>query len=315
MRYLLLTALLLVMILNESQSGIIKCKNHKGIITFTDSIGKCKDGGNKYFIINKKRHISEESIEKFRVISQFSENILGFDMELISNAIQTAANEWGRYLKKSADIEIRVVIVDDKDHMMQAFSKNSVYSHTFRNKKYYHKGVNSEFLTGVDPNGKIHDAEILIDRHSLTSKLLWFEADGGGKHISVPKGKFDAISMLTHELGHILCFGGHLNINTKLSNDVYGGLSTYDSNVVFIGDKPYFSGESAVKLHGSMLPLNTKNNVYSHLSIYDRKSGIPIMSEAAIKRGKRYHITNLDLAVLEDCRVELSHKIIIDTNN
>jgi hypothetical protein len=134
-------------------------------------------------------------------------------------------------------------------------------------------------------------------------KTLWFDPDPKTRKAPVPRDKLDALSIFLHELGHAMGFNGFMDPSTG----AFSGkcVSTYDRWVARSGTEYFFNGPAAVKLHGHSIPLARRTNNYHHLG--DNVPGVDprlrydLMNGVFMEYGRRYTISPLDVAILEDC--------------
>jgi hypothetical protein len=209
---------------------------------------------------------------------------------VIRNHILTAAQTWVDHIQcKPCSIEINGEKQGDKPISEEGWAH--------------------ELRTGEDPNGAQPDVEMAFDPAYF--RTLWFDPDPKVRRRLVPKDKLDAMSVILHELGHAIGFNGHIDMATGLSKD--GVLSPYDRWVTFDGSNYFFNGPSAVKLYHKPIPLGKTNNNYHHLGEVgprlDRKLKEDLMNGVVMEYGKRYFISDLDLAVLEDCGLTVKWEV------
>lgn len=247
---------------------------------------------------------------KFNLIPIFSAADKLARQRLIQANLIAAAQLWGQFLENSANIELIIRMVDNPRHMMQASSKTSMLSHKRAATRYFHQGASSEFLTQTDPNGWQYDAEILIDKSSLSSGNIWLDPQPFKRRHVFDVNQYDAVSMFAHELGHVLCHNGFYNIEKQHSRLPNGDLSRFDDEIKFIDGRPFFTGALSISVYGSYVPLTKKRGVYSHLMAFNPSGEIAIMAEGAIKAGKRYVIRHIDLAMMHDCGLILKPEIL-----
>jgi len=159
--------------------------------------------------------------------------------------------------------------------------------------------------TGQDPNGAAPDVEMAFDPDYF--RTLWWDPNPKSRHAIVPREKLDAMSVILHELGHAIGFNGHIDMQTGKSKD--GVLSPYDRWVSFDGTDFFFTGPSAVKLYHKPIPLAKTANNYHHVGEkgprLDHKLKDDLMNGIVMEYGKRYYISDLDLAILSDCGLPL----------
>ena len=163
------------------------------------------------------------------------------------------------------------------------------------------EGLPHKLRTGEDRREPGPDVEIAFD--PVYFKTLWFDPNPRMRRAPVPNDKLDALSIFLHELGHAMGFNGFMNPDTGNFSGAY--MSTYDRWVTRKGSEFFFNGPATVKLYGRPVPLARRNNNYHHLGDnvlgVDPRLRYDLMNGAFMEYGRRYTISPLDLAILEDC--------------
>ncbi|MGE7413232.1 DUF4214 domain-containing protein [Methylobacterium tarhaniae] len=221
------------------------------------------------------------------------------DATLLSN-MRAALDAWSRYItgKGSVDVQLNVVslaggyLADAGPALEIAVDRDGARTVTQSN-------VVTELLTGLDANGAAADLTINVNADLLSSLYLNPAPSPGAV---VPRGKYDAVTILTHELAH--AFGvsgardpstGALPANTE---------TTWDRLVALQPDgTAYFTGASATAIHGGPVPVTTIKNgeQYYHLanSASDPLSK-DLLGGTGLMAGESRSISPLDLAILRD---------------
>ena len=104
----------------------------------------------------------------------------------------------------------------------------------------FEQGAAFEIRTGMDPNGATPDIRITFGTTYMIN-VLWFDPNPQTRTDPIPASKVDAISVLTHELGHALVFNGFRNGTT--GEPPAGFMSTFDVPVTFDGNNLFFGGD------------------------------------------------------------------------
>ena len=170
------------------------------------------------------------------------------------------------------------------------------------------EGLPHELRTGNDPNGSTPDFEIILDPEY--TKTIWWDPNPRTRRRPMPSDKLDAVSVIAHETGHAMGFNGR--IDPRTGQFTGGELSTYDRWVEFDGKDFFFLGPAAMKAYRKKIPLSKVLTNYHHFGNpgpnLDRRLKDALMTGHYFEYGKRYTITDIDLAVLTDCGVELRKK-------
>ena len=309
MRMKLIPIIPLFLFLSEhiAATEYLQCKDKTGAMMITDNKFNCSSNP-KQIGLHRESRTTENQAKNLKIISTYDHTPKGFDSNKFSELLQMAANSWGVFIDSSAKLEILITFVDNSSHMMQMNSITSVFSHKKYGTRYFHQGITGELISGIDPNGSEPDALLRIDRSAISNMNLWLESNLQDRSGNIPINQIDTLSILMHELGHALCFNGFIDMKSQRSALQNHDLSTYDALVTFIDKKPFLHGPLSSLKYGNAIPLNQIDGTYSHLAIYNPETS-PIMSEESIKWGKKYFITNIDLAILNDCGIKLKPEI------
>ncbi len=113
----------------------------------------------------------------------------------------------------------------------------------------------------------------------------WFSDESPRTADDIPDDGFDLLGTATHELGHVLGFGGAPAFRALISDD---------------GD---FVGANAVALYGGPVPLTSEG---AHMQSSVVVNGEPPLMNPSDPEGARFAPTALDLAFLEDVGYEVA---------
>ena len=152
----------------------------------------------------------------------------------------------------------------------------------------------NECLTGVDTNTKLPDAGCTIYLGSDGTirnygSPVWFDPNPQlDVKPDLPKGYFDFIGVLTHEIFHCLGF--------------YGATDEWKKFVIQDGAQSYFNGPITRALLGGPLPLSPSDNSdhYGNTSLAGNNVPRGLMFQWGNYELNRLDIGRIDLAVLQD---------------
>ena len=168
-------------------------------------------------------------------------------------------------------------------------------------KSIVEEGMAHELRTGIDPNGAAPDVELAFDPEYV--KTMWWDPKPHSRKRPVPPNMLDAVSVVAHELGHAIGFNGRLD--PKTGQATRGEISPYDRWVRFDGTNFFWTGPAATKVFRKEIPLSKTQNNYHHFGEpgpkLDRKLKDDLMNGIFMEYGKRYAVSDLDIAILEDC--------------
>ena len=215
----------------------------------------------------------------------------------ITRTLQAAGAEWNRYLTGSGSLEVEVLFSNNPT--VTGASATSGFVRNDGTRDIFEQGAAFEIRTGMDPNGTAPDIRITFGTAYMTN-VLWFDPNPQTRTDPIPSGKVDAVSVLTHELGHALVFNGFRNGTTGEPPAAF--MSTFDVPVTFDGNNLFFGGANASARYGGPVPL-TYNN-YGHLGNNSPRPGadlIPDMMNGVVYNFQtRYLISPLDLEIARD---------------
>ncbi|MBP7554149.1 MAG: hypothetical protein KA885_12045 [Spirochaetes bacterium] len=215
-------------------------------------------------------------------------------------------------IQKDLDINILIEIADSYKYPnikgVGAQSEEFVLLKKTNEGNVYQQGLTDYIFNEDSHLSKQHHFQIIINDKYL-DKQLWFDPNPEKRTLEVPEKKLDAISVFMHEILHVLAFNGWLDSKTGISKSPNKARSIYDTHVIKYQDKLYFNGSNAVKIFGKMVPLNIRN--YKHYGNSDNKGKILesfIMYGEFYKRGYRFNLSDLNLAILKDCGLNIKKK-------
>lgn len=148
--------------------------------------------------------------------------------------------------------------------------------------------------TGTEVNG--YDTQMTINQAYLEG--LFLDATPGTSN-DLPAGKTDGFSVLVHEMMHGLGFVGWTDWSTYQNTTGYS--APYDYLISVDNGRPYFVGETAMRVHGGAVPLTAGNVFHVGNSSGDGQDLVPdLMNGVVYYYATRYTMSDLDLAFLAD---------------
>ncbi|MDX2222299.1 MAG: hypothetical protein SFV21_06095 [Rhodospirillaceae bacterium] len=218
------------------------------------------------------------------VANDFDSSVSSY-VSLIQATTQAALADWGRYLRGSGSIDVRVEITGELGSgALAAAGPTSVFN-LWGGSNVYRAGTLHELLTGTDVNGSTEDIIIYVDGFTLQAGQFYF---GSG---TVPGSQYDALTVLRHEVGHGLGFIGALDTQALQSSGA--DRFTFDSNVSFGGGIPQYVGTQARAYQGGVIELNDRD--VSHLA-----SSMNDLMTPSLGTGVRKEVSVLDALMLAD---------------
>ena len=219
---------------------------------------------------------------------------------------RAALDAWSSYTtgKGTVDVQLNLVslrggfLADAGPALELAVDKDGARTVTQSN-------VITELLTGLDVNGAAPDLTINVNADLLSSLYLNPAPSSGG---TIPRGKYDAVTILTHELGHALGVSGArdpatgaLPANTE---------TTWDRLVALQPDgTAFFTGAAAQTVYGGPVPVTTLKNGEQYYHLANSASDLlskDLLGGTGLAAGESRSISRLDLAILRDLGLTVS---------
>ncbi|WP_306252818.1 hypothetical protein [Parvularcula sp. IMCC14364] len=228
-------------------------------------------------------------------------NLMDFGFEL-----------WGELLAGSAFPNIDVQILEATPAVTADAGPSDVLFIGNPNGKNTFEGTFAyELRHNSNPNGNNIDATIRFDVDYLLNEL-WFDSTPSTAN-DIPVDKIDALSVIVHEIGHMLGFTGYyLEGSNSFIDDAR---SPYDQRLLFINNDVLFTGPNTLESFGNPVPLTDNNYAHYGNVIEHPSSGNPLaglMNGVAFFRGTRYEIADLDLSFLADLGLGTDRDDIFD---
>lgn len=223
-------------------------------------------------------------------------------LELFQQNMNAAVSEWGKHIESTAELNILVRVQPSGVGRIDAASVTNIPLKTRDGRKILQDSAAYKVMTGkpVDPSKP--DILIRINPEYLVSQI-WLDPHPGNRTDPVPKDKIDGVSLLAHEIFHALGFSTLRNLQTW--NLPPGYASVFDSFIQTTESGNYFFGQRAMKAFGGPVPLTSvksSQDIFHYGNPGDGTQALHsgLMNGVHLKRGHRYRISPLDLAILAD---------------
>ncbi len=235
------------------------------------------------------------------------------DDGLLSVNLKAALDAWSVYLTGSGvvDIKLDIAAAASSSELGEGGSEVAVSAGGAMDgaRDVYTSGAAYELATGDDPNDAEDDGGITLNSSALAQ--IYFSATPGAG--ATPRGKYDGLSILTHELGHIFGIDGFRDDAGVLPAD---SESTWDRLVTVTGRTATFNGAHAVAVYGGAVPVTTtfdSGEAYYHFanSLRDQASN-DLMTGTGLPTATARVISPLDVAALADVGAPLSSTGTLD---
>ena len=247
----------------------------------------------------------------FRV-SSYSDPTGSFTSQqsLVTALIQAAGDQIGQYLSCNAVIDVAVTVDETiTGSTIAQAGPAGVITEGPRagGGNILETTAAAEIRTGVDQNGTT--AEI-----NVTLTKLFFNQSSSylGLTDAVPSGRFDAISVLTHEMMHGIAFTGYLSNSDFVGNSIRAQTyySDYDTQLSSANGKPYFTGKVTEIVYGGALPLTpTGGSSIYHVDSSTTALARDLMAPVATN-GARLGLSDYDLAIFRDLGLPVTKTLV-----
>lgn len=229
---------------------------------------------------------------------------LANDATLAAN-LKAALSAWSVFLSGggSVDITLDIQAASSSSELGEGGSEVAVGIGADGARTVFQTGTANELATGADANGATDDGGITLNSTELSK--IFFSADPAAD--TVQRGKYDGLSILEHELGHIFGIDGFRDDSGALPSD---SESTWDQLVLVNGRTATFTGAHAVALYGGAVPVTTtydSGEAYYHFANSTRDQATnDLMTGTGLPTGSIRTISPLDVATMADIGTPLS---------
>ncbi|MEN0076301.1 MAG: hypothetical protein AAGC69_18090, partial [Paracraurococcus sp.] len=206
--------------------------------------------------------------------------------------VEAAAAQWSQYIHGFGSIDIQVTVAPTT--RANAGPGGYVRTGTAGSLPLYEATAAAEIRTGQDANGSNPDIFINVDPAYLQKLSL----NPSGSQLP---NQIDGLGVMMHEIGHGL---GIISFRSSVDGSFFlGAASTWDAAMAETGGWLFFSGSTARAVHAGPVPVTTLKNgeQYSHIgNALHEDVGQDLMNGITVDYGRRYSISDLDLAMLRD---------------
>ena len=230
---------------------------------------------------------------------------------VLTTNLKAALDAWGVYLSGSGVIDIKLGITTTAaaGELGEGGSEVAVSVGADGARTVYESGAANELVSGADANGATDDGS--IDLSSTALSQIYFSAAPATD--TAQRGKYDGLSILEHEVGHILGIDGFRDDFGALPSD---SESTWDQLVVVTGRTATFTGAHATAVYGAPVPVTTTYNsgeAYYHFANSTRdQASSDLMTGTGLPTASIRAISPLDVATMADIGTPLSSTGALD---
>jgi hypothetical protein len=248
--------------------------------------------------------VSPEKITQIEIID--TQNHLATNQQLLIDNIDAAYRAWAAALNPSinyatlAKMKIRVEVLPTAAGTVDGRSASNTIVGVFDGRQILQEGATYKWLNSISLFNNQSDIIIQIDPTYLQNEL-WLDPQPYLRTSLVPANKIDAVSIFLHELGHALGINGFRHQETAALP--VGYIGAYDKFVIFENNQFYFTGPQAVAVYGGAVPLTSHNlghNIYHYAVDENDPLNNGLMTGINFQYGKRYSISELDIAIIND---------------
>lgn len=217
-----------------------------------------------------------------------------------------ALDAWSRAIAGSGSLSVSLTVSDlEAGVLAQGGPGTVVAAGTDGARTVYTSGTLSELNTGIDPNGSAADIVIDISLDALRNGFYLTPNPAAGG--AVPANRYDAVTVLTHEVGHALGIIGFRGSDGALD----AAAETLWDRLVFVQPDggAVFTGAHAQAVYGGPVPVTTIHNgeEYYHLgNSAAEAASADLMGGTGLPPGQARTVSALDLAILQDLGAPLA---------
>jgi hypothetical protein len=228
----------------------------------------------------------------------------------LESNLRAALDFWGQVVRGTGTVDVHVRVGDTTSSgRFQGRCNNMMPKRTLRGQTVGECASVYELRTGQDPNGASPDVTIELPADYLRANF-WIDPSPEKRMVPVPSDKGDLVSVLAHEVGHGLGFGGFIDSRTMtFPSNKY--ISLFDSFVQIAGKTATFSGPNALAANGGYPVDLCYGMICRYGDLYHlRRDAYPdrlrqpyvygLMSGEHIHRGMRYRLAPVEIGMLKD---------------
>jgi len=154
-------------------------------------------------------------------------------------------------------------------------------------------GVTAELRTGTDPNGD--EPDVVMGLQESSFEQMAFERGPDG---TIPEGQFDALTVLTHELGHALAFDGSINVGPERADGVASAFDQHIRTDSIGGSGFEFDGPNVRAVNDGPVSFGASDPY--HIGVDGD------LMVGGIRPNETLELSRVDLAILADAGVPVS---------
>ena len=217
----------------------------------------------------------------FKYSIDLSSAKLGTYLSDVQNALKISLENIGHYLSTKVPLQVQI-LTERVSAKVLAETSATLENISGANGVTQTTAFLADSLQGKDTNSGQDDLTLYINLTDINQMSF------SGKAVA---GKYDFVSILTHEILHGLAFTGNLDTN--------GAKTPFDALVSMQNGSPVFTGAHAKALNANQPIALEPESAGSGSAYYHLTLGNDLMSDT-FGKGEVRAISALDLAVLED---------------
>jgi hypothetical protein len=222
-------------------------------------------------------------------------------MAMVRDNLTAAVREWNKVIRIKGQLHILLRFEPQAISRVDTASLSNIASNPENEPLVLEDSAAYKVRTGESVRPGQPDLLIRLNPNYL-QKDLWLDPAPMVRTVAVPFDRVDAVSIFTHELFHAFGFNGLRELATGRLRSEH--MSRFDRYVKIENSKFTFSGPHTVAAIGRPLELTSTNlsqNLWHHgNSRSDAHTLDSLMNGLHFRRGRRYKIDALDIAIARD---------------
>jgi hypothetical protein len=239
---------------------------------------------------------------------------LGKRREALRRNAKAALDEWAAHIAGRGRLVIKIQVAPTASGRFEGASLRSTRVGSYRRAPLWEDSGPNKLRTGRSLGPVDGVIRIAPDSRYFADEIF-LDDDPWARRAPIPAGRIDGLSVLLHEIGHIIGINGHLDRTSTPPGRRIDGYSTYDRHIRIEGRAVTFAGRATIRAFGAPLPLTTSDRKgarggnlyhYGNPGRRDRRLAHGLMTGWPFEHGRRYRIGAIERAILADIGLALA---------
>lgn len=239
---------------------------------------------------------------------------LGKRREAVRRNAKAALAQWAANIEGRGALVIKILVAPTASGRFEGASTRNTRIGSYRRAPLWEDSGPHKLRTG-NSLGPVDGIIRIAPDSRYFADEIFLDEDPWARRAAIPADKIDGMSVLMHEIGHIIGINGHLDRSSTPPGRRLDGYSTYDRHVRIKGRAVTFAGRATIRAFGAPLPLTTRDRTgarggnlyhYGNPGRRDRRLAHGLMTGWPFEHGRRYRIGALERAILKDIGLALA---------